>query len=183
MVVCGEKIDAVSPVGNANSAIEGLSVTGGGTKRLAFQLIAAALNCVASGDSTSDPRCQNTSIADTYAACDAACTAGETSASIDGQTVDCISAIDAFNNGEACHVPVIGFCKGTTTLCDTVSFPCAPGVACKEGPSTPGPGQAAKGSACTVVPPGENSCTSGKKCSPTAAGFVESCATADNVCP
>ncbi len=184
MVVCGEKLDAdsVTTIGDANSAIEGLSVTGGGTKRLAFQLIAAKLNCIVSGASD----CSGISIEDTYNACDAACTSGNTTVDLGNGPIDCISALDAFNNGEVCHVPVVGLCKNAqnqSILC-TGNDDADCTTNCKSPSADAGPSQAAKDSACTVVPAGEHNCTSGKKCNDQAAGLpAESCLTGDSTCP
>jgi hypothetical protein len=72
---------------------------GGTTQQLVRQLTAAALNCGVSGGSCD---CAASSIADVFSACDAACIAGQTTAAIDGGTmIDCIRAVDCFNNGGA----------------------------------------------------------------------------------
>src|SRR5262249_26556249 len=151
MVVCGEKIDSAgqSSLDSANSATEGLCVNiqGTSTKQLARQLIAAALNCLVFKD---DPTCAGTSIGETFAACDAACTAGETTALVGGVPTDCIGAIDAFNNGQLsnCEDPntTVGFCfngsTNTGVLCDSNLTPnngCPTGQTCKPGAANSGP--------------------------------------------
>ncbi|MGE3499343.1 MAG: hypothetical protein AB7N53_15770 [Candidatus Binatia bacterium] len=83
---------------SANFALEALCINevGGSVKQLARQLTAAALNCGVSGGSCD---CADSSIAAIYNACDAACIAGQQTAMVNGDNVDCTNAIDCFNNG------------------------------------------------------------------------------------
>jgi hypothetical protein len=96
-VVCGEKIDTTDS-GSANSTLEAMCIqeVGGTTRQLVRQLTAAALNCGVSGGSCD---CADAGIADVYAACDAACIAGGTTAMVDQNFIDCTLAVDCFNNG------------------------------------------------------------------------------------
>jgi hypothetical protein len=99
IVVCGEKIDTTDP-NSANSVLEAMCINGvgGTTKQLVRQLTAAALNCGVSGEPCD---CTSSSIAEVFSACDAACIAGTNTAVIDGNTVNCVLAIDCFNVGGA----------------------------------------------------------------------------------
>ena len=162
IVVCGEKINTVNTPanGNADSAIEGMCVPVQGQQnaQLARQLIAAKLNCIVSGD----PTC---AIVPDYAGCDAACAQGNTSLP-DG--TDCIGVIDAFNSGEACHVPIVGLCgNGTTDLCTAndlnANGRCEDGTKCKSPSADSDKCQVAKGTQCTVVPTRESACNTGCK--------------------
>jgi hypothetical protein len=160
-----------------------INEVGGTTKQLVRQLTAAALNCGVSGG-TCD--CEGSSITETYAACDAACIAGQTSALVGGNLVDCTSAIDCFNNGgifdNATNTCKIGNC---ITLEGADVGDCGLDGVCPDGSScVPVPGNChdrdlpaeicdssekcaasssrtckeAKDSACTVVGPGETQC-------------------------
>ena len=95
--VCGKTLTNTA-LNDAASAEEALCVKVQGVQvlQLASQLTAAALNCVISGTSTS---CAGTAIADQFNACNAACAAGRTTATVGGNSVDCIGAIDCANNG------------------------------------------------------------------------------------
>jgi len=157
---------------------------GGTTLQLVRQLTAAALNCGVSGG-TCD--CADAVIADVYAACDAACIAGETSAMVDDDLIDCTKAIDCFNNG-GIFTPATNSCKvgNCITLegvdvgdCDLdgtcpeesscVAIPgnchdrelpeeiCDPSTE-KCAASSSKECKAAKDSACSVVGPGEDDC-------------------------
>jgi hypothetical protein len=178
--VCGEIIDNTN-VNDANSAVEGMcvAVQGWPTKQLARQLIAATLNCLASGGPSD---CSASSIADVYAACNDACAGGEVSAMVDGHPVSCIDAIDTFNNGELCHQQPVGVCKQGKTITGDLclsTVPCPEGYTCASPPaSSSDKCNQAKGNDCTVVPckpsdggcastsaDSEGNCGSGLKCS------------------
>jgi hypothetical protein len=185
IVVCGEKIDTTTP-NSANSTLEAMCVNevGGTTKQLIRQLTAAALNCGVSGQ-TCD--CAESTIAEIFSACDAACIAGATTAMVDGNTIDCILAVDCFNNGGAfdtatntCKIgdciadggsdvgdcgldrvcPVGSSCVALPGNCHDAELPddiCDPPVE-NCAASSSNACKAAKDNACTVSGPGETQC-------------------------
>jgi hypothetical protein len=119
--VCGEVIRDTS-LNSADSAVEALCVAPGqaeGNRRLtlARHLVAATLNCSLTGPCD----CSSSSIATIYAACNDACAGGSTSASVEGETVDCVEAIDCFNNGGTFDAES-GFCQ--TGSCEETGAPC-----------------------------------------------------------
>jgi hypothetical protein len=95
----GANFNCPKTVNDADSAEEALCVatTGNKSLQLVRQLTAAALNCAVSNGSSD---CSGTSGEDAFKACNAACAAKQTSASIDGSLpVDCLKAVGCFNNG------------------------------------------------------------------------------------
>jgi hypothetical protein len=152
MVVCGEKITNTN-LNDAESAVEALCVPDGeSTKQLARYLVAAALNCVLSGGPAD---CSTSSIAATYAACDAACAAGKTTAVINNRTVDCVEAgeYSLFHDYDYRNPPgtVVGLCANGN-LC-TPNLPCTDHSTCKTPPaSSIDKCDTAKANTCTVVP-------------------------------
>jgi hypothetical protein len=184
-VVCGEKIDTTG-AGSANSTLEAMCINevGGTNWQLVRQLTAAALNCGVSGGPCD---CAGSSIADIFAACDAACIDGETTAMVDDDPIDCTLAVDCFNNGgtfdTATNTCKIGNCItlegadigdcGLDGVCPEDSSCVAipgnchdrdlPEEICdssteKCAASSSKECKAAKDSACTVVGPGETRC-------------------------
>jgi hypothetical protein len=155
--VCGECItnsntgETLAP-NDAASALETLcvKVQGQQERQLARQLLSAALNCVISGAGNT---CGGTNVID-WATCNAVCQ-GTSSAFTVGQ---CISSIDAFNNGvgTGCHdrsLPLDTIFPGGTR-CTT------PEGAPKQGSAgSSAECNAAKGTNCTGIQPGEASCT------------------------
>jgi hypothetical protein len=114
-VICGTEISNTD-VGSVNSALEAICVSPKGNQvlQLARQLTAAALNCIVTN--SQDPNgeacpiagltgavCDTVSIEDIFNACNDACEAGETTVTIDSETVGCVGAIDCFNNGGNFH--------------------------------------------------------------------------------
>ena len=106
-IICGTEINNTD-VGNVNSALEAIcvAVKGDPRRQLARQLTAAALNCIitnADGTETCTAAtgdiCDGVSIGDLFEACNAACAAGDVTVTVDSTEIDCISAIDCFNNG------------------------------------------------------------------------------------
>jgi hypothetical protein len=184
-VVCGEKIDTTAP-NSANSTVEAMCVNevGGTTLQLLRQLTAAALNCGVTGGSCD---CASSSIADVFSACDAACIAGQTKATVDGDTIDCVLAVDCFNNGGAfdtatntCKIgdciddsgidvgdcgldgvcPAESSCIPLANNCHDQDLPdgiCDPSVESCAASSSK-TCQAARGNACTVTGAGETRC-------------------------
>ena len=139
------------PPGDAASALEALcvKVQGQQTRQLTRQLLSAALNCVMSGVGNT---CAGTNAID-WATCNAVCQ-GTSSAMTVNQ---CISSLDAFNNGVGTG------CHDRDLPLDTI-FP--DGTRCTTNGGAPklGPAgssdecNAAKGNTCTTIQPGENSC-------------------------
>jgi hypothetical protein len=146
--ICGETISNTE-VDNASSAEEALcvAVKGQSTLQLARQLTAAALNCIVSGGGSD---CSGISIAETFQACNDACAAGNTTADVNGSTVNCIEAIDTFNNDPACH---------DNPLPDPFNPPGPAGSAGKDGRCNQ-----ANQNDCTVLQPGEANCAAGNDC-------------------
>ena len=117
---------------DAESAEEGLCVSAEGTsrKQLARSLIAAALNCAANGGPAN---CSASKIAPLYAACDAACTAGKTTATVKNRNVDCIEEGEYLFHPEGYKNPpntVVGVCANGNVC--TSSLRCTDGSACTE---------------------------------------------------
>jgi hypothetical protein len=123
LTICGTVIDNTD-VGNVNSALEAICVSPKGDSRLqlARQLTAAALNCGIT-NSTGTPGqcavqdgtapCAGVSVEDVFNACNAACPTG-TTADVGGNTINCIGAIDCFNNGGNFD-PATGNCDDALT--------------------------------------------------------------------
>jgi len=98
--ICGRLIDNTD-LGVFDSALEAMCVhiSGDSQRQLARQLMAAALNCVVSGGGAD---CSGISVADDFAAANAACTANA------GNLSEHIDAIDDFNNSSHCHEVDLG---------------------------------------------------------------------------
>jgi hypothetical protein len=120
ILVCGETLTDTH-LDHQHSAQEALCVAPRGTQllQLASQLTAAALNCVISGETAA---CTGSSAQPEFGACNTACAQGNTTAMVGGNTIDCIDAIDCFNNGGSFDTTT-GFCTLGT---------CANGDACNE---------------------------------------------------
>ena len=120
LMICSQTIDKTT-LNCSGSALEALCVNikGASELQLARQLTAAALNCIMSG---SGPECDDVSIEEVFQACNTACAAGETTAVVDSETIDCIEAIDCFNNGGSFDLETqfckIGNCSITGADCD-----------------------------------------------------------------
>jgi hypothetical protein len=154
--VCGECIsnnnvgETLGP-NNAASAFEALcvKVQGQSQRQLARQLLSAALNCIMSTGSSAT--CANTQVID-WATCNAVCQGTSTAKSV-GQ---CISEVDAFNNGQGtgCHdraLPFGDIFPGGTR--------CTRGGQPVQGPAGSNDEcSSAKGTDCTVIQPNENRC-------------------------
>ena len=151
IVVCGEKITNTN-LNDAESAIEGLCVPTADTSRrqLVRYLIAAALNCAVNGGPAD---CSASIIAPVFAACDAACAAGQTKAVINGKKVDCIEAgeyklfhDDYYENPEG---SVVGLCANGN--------PCTSGRGCTDRSTCTSPTASvrkcklAQANTCTIV--------------------------------
>ena len=127
-----------------------MKVQGNQILQLASQLTAAALNCVISGHANA---CAGLPIATTFQACNAACAAGNTSAIVNGKSVDCITAIDCANNGGSFSV-ASGSCReGGADSCHQQPL-CNEGVGlCFEPPGpagSPDNCNAARQNSCTI---------------------------------
>ncbi len=118
--ICGELI-CNTLVDDASSAVEAICVRvqGQQTRQLARQLTAARLNCIVSGE-TGGP-CNGISINAIFDACNTACAAGNLTVMIGPDEVDCIDALDCFNNGGVFD-NASGFCA--TGICSTNGEPC-----------------------------------------------------------
>ncbi|MBI3833812.1 MAG: hypothetical protein HY287_05735 [Planctomycetes bacterium] len=131
--ICGDVINNTL-LNNSDSALESMCVAVTGAQRLQLvrQLTAAALNCCVSGKGGA---CTGASIDAVFNACNAACAAGGTTTHINGQVVDCVGALDAFNNGllSDCHDRILGVC-GDGSIC-TEQVPCAHGPCGAPGPA------------------------------------------------
>jgi hypothetical protein len=86
------------------------------------------LNCIVSGETGG--ACDGISINDVFDACNTACAAGNVEATVGTDTVDCIGAIDCFNNGgqfdNATGVCTTGTCAVGGADCSEEN-PCATG--------------------------------------------------------
>jgi len=179
-------------VNGADSAEEALCVASTGNKRLqlARHLTASALNCAVSNGSSD---CTGTSGEDAFKACDAACAAGLTSASLDGNPVDCLKAVGCFNSGgrfdslsQTCHLgtcstkksqacgtglpacPNGGSCVRTVGNCSQAVF-----GACSDAPSDGNPAVLCG----SPIDPGTGfgTCKNGSTCVPGPAGSSNQC--------
>jgi len=190
--ICGEVIKNTA-VNNADSAVEAMAVSPQGNQRLQLvrQLTAAALNCIMSNPGSTD--CSGVSIFEVFKACNKACADGNTTAIVDTTEIDCIGAIDCFNNGGKPD-PLIGCqtgecanqdpCNDETpctdlTACVPLANNCHSQPLCNEDGlcfEPPGPAgsqsasKAAQKNNCTVIPPGESNCSTGTK-----SNLAESC--------
>jgi CSLREA domain-containing protein len=180
-------------VNNADSAEEALCVAPGGDKRLQLvrHLTAAALNCAVTNGSND---CTGTSGEEAFKACNAACAAGQTSASIDGgPPVDCVRAVGCSNNG--------GQFDPQTGTCQVGTCSSKPAQACGAGlPACPNGGSCVRSSdncghavfgtcsdppvdgapavlCSSLIDPGTGfgTCTNGEKCQPGPAGSPNQC--------
>jgi hypothetical protein len=134
ILVCGETLTDTH-LNHQHSAQEALCVRPQGDQvlQLASQLTAAVLNCVISGQTD---LCSGSSAEAEFTACNAACVLGNTTAMVGSDTINCVDAIDCFNNGGSFD-PATGFCRTGT---------CANGAPCNaENPC-------ADLSACTPLP-------------------------------
>lgn len=180
--ICGDVIDNTL-LGDADSALEAICVEPDGRQilQLARQLTAAALNCCASfGDAT----CGGTGIGSIFGLCNHACVKEQRAVQVGLDRVDCIKALDCFNNGhgfdprsgscvdevDSCRDRLLGLCADgslcddtNTTgpagspVCDSDGSPCRPGPAGSDGVCN----GAAKQNACTVIPVQGTSCATG----------------------
>jgi len=187
--ICGEIISDTAP-DSADSAVEAIcvSVESQTERQLARQLTAAALNCIISGGGAD---CNGTSIEELFADCNSACVGDPSSERTVEECiaeVDCFNNGGTFSGGEC----FFGACNVTGNLCNSdaecLGLPgaCQPVEGChdrelcqrdEEGQPIEGglcfekPGPAGSSSkcnqaianACTVIPPGEQSCGSGTK--------------------
>jgi len=168
--VCGDIIDT-TVLNDSDSALEAICVPvqGVSVRQLARQLTAAALNCCISGSTAS---CGGISVEPLFTACNAACIAGSTSASVNGTRVDCIKAIDCFNNGghfdssnngctydeNNCHSRNVGLCSDGSICTET--NPCTRGSCGPTGPAgSSNACNAANANGCYVI--GTASCSDG----------------------
>ena len=126
LTICGHPVNTTDLTDT--SAVEAICVAikGDSTLQVARQLTAAALNCIVSnstgcggaGQNPTDP-CTGVSVDAVFAACnDPANPAGAcaTTAVVGGTTVDCIEAIDCFNNGGDFDIAT-GTCSASTNSC------------------------------------------------------------------
>jgi hypothetical protein len=167
--ICGETLTDTH-LDHAHSAEEALCVNLGQVSKalqLARQLTAAALNCVISGGPAT---CVGQPIGPIFTACNTACP-GSTNAMVGADTVDCIKAIDCFNNGGTFNTAT-GNCSTQTVNCHTRNFGiCSNGALCSDTTPCPGneacnPGPAgsskqcndANQNSCTIFGPGEAQC-------------------------
>jgi hypothetical protein len=127
ILVCGETLTNTD-LNDAMSALEALCGQGGGITQLTSQLTAAALNCVITSG-TAD--CSGVaSIFATFTACNEACANGNTTAMVDGMTVNCIDAIDAFNSNPACEAQPL--CNPEIDVCFNDPGPAGSAMACND---------------------------------------------------
>jgi hypothetical protein len=165
LLICGEKIDSpdsnpadgTTDVNDASSSTEAMCVPvkGAPILQLARQLTSAALNCLISGGGSD---CAGTSIYSTvFAECNATCASGTASKA---ELTACISELDCLNNGGSfsnglCTAGGPGNCHDRILVNETLGLNFEP----------PGPAgssnacNAANGTACTVVGPGEAACS------------------------
>jgi hypothetical protein len=127
--ICGETIDDTD-VDSADSAVEALCVRVQGqiTRQLARQLTAARLNCIVSGEAGGP--CNDISVNDVFDACNTACVAGEVSATVGSEEINCIDALDCFNNGGSFD-SATGVCS--TGTCVVGGAACGPDHPCASG--------------------------------------------------
>ncbi|MBI3833807.1 MAG: hypothetical protein HY287_05710 [Planctomycetes bacterium] len=156
--ICGDVINNTL-LNNSDSALEAMCVAVTGTQRLQLvrQLTAAALNCCISGGGGA---CTGISIAEVFNACNAACASGGTTTHINGQIVDCVGALDDFNNGliSDCHDRILGTCSDGS-IC-TEQLPCARGSCGAPGPAgSSNACNAAISNKCYVI--GTSTCSTG----------------------
>ena len=159
--ICGEAITNTA-LNDASSSVEAICVPvkDQQTRQLARQLTAAALNCIMSNGSAD---CIGVSIEEVFNACNTACADGETTVVIDSETVDCIGAIDDYNNGltNDCHSQPL--CNDG--LCFEPPGPAGSSKECNDANKSP----------CTVIQPNEDSCSTDshpESCSPPCAHDV-----------
>jgi hypothetical protein len=129
LLICGN--DITDTCLDSSSAVEAICVAVKGDTRLqvARQLTAAALNCILSnsadatvgtctgaGENCADP-CAGVSVDAAFTACNAAANACASTATLpDGTVINCIDALDCFNNGGTFD-PATGSCGASTTSC------------------------------------------------------------------
>jgi hypothetical protein len=163
--ICGEKIDSpdtnpadgTTDVNDAASSTEALCVPvkGDSILQLARQLTAAALNCVISGGGAD---CAGTPLYSTvFSDCNSKCASGV--ASKDEMTA-CIGQLDCLNNGGTfdngiCSAGGSGNCHDRLLVNDTLGLNFEPPGAAGSSNAC----NAAHDTACTVVGPGENQCS------------------------
>jgi len=118
LLVCGKTLTDTH-LNHQHSAEEALcvKVEGNQVLQLASQLTAAALNCVISG---LPKTCAGSPIVKQFTFCSMACALGKTTTVIDGQSIDCVKAIDCANNGGMFSG---GRCTGAGTCSDN-GAPC-----------------------------------------------------------
>jgi len=123
LTICGHPVNTTDLTDT--SAVEAICVAikGDSTLQVARQLTAAALNCIVSnstgcggaGQNATDP-CTGVSVDAVFAACNDPANACAVTAVVGGTTVDCISALDCFNNGGDFDVAT-GTCSASTNSC------------------------------------------------------------------
>jgi hypothetical protein len=141
ITICGETLTAAAttapppPNGNASSAIEAMCVRvqGQPARQLARQLTAARLNCIVSGETGG--ACDGVSVNEVFDLCNAACPA-DIEVTIGSDTVNCIDALDCFNNGGQFD-NATGVC--TTGTCSVGGADCSEDNPCAEGECIPLP--------------------------------------------
>jgi hypothetical protein len=179
--VCGDVITNTN-LKDADSSVEAMCVSVDGSQRLQLvrQLTAAALNCCISG---SDATCDGISVNEIYDACNTVCAAsGGVEVEVDGHIVNCISAIDCFNNGGrfnnetgACQY---GTCSISDAACGVGYDACPTGETCEPLPGNCHDrefGICPNGDLCDFETP----CADGAKCS-SPAGSSKKCNDATN---
>jgi hypothetical protein len=123
LTICGHPITTTDLTNT--SAVEAICVAikGDSTLQVARQLTAAALNCIVSnstgcgtGQNATDP-CSGISIDAVFTACNATANGCAVTATLtDGTVVNCIEALDCFNNGGSFD-PATGTCSASLNSC------------------------------------------------------------------
>jgi hypothetical protein len=184
--ICGEVITSSGPVDSADSAIEALCVNSKSSARakLARQLMATALNCIASGGNVD---CESIAeVEPLFRACNEDCPTGDGFVDVDGDPttpeVDCTAALECFNRGGTydpqvgtcvtlpgnCSLRELGTCSdAASTFCtaENVGKDCGPSASCETGAagSQMECSDAVK-TVCAVLGDGERACSSGNEC-------------------
>jgi len=165
LLICGEKIDSpdtnpadgTTDTNDAASSTEAICVPVQGAQilQLARQLTAAALNCIISGGGAD---CAGTSLYTTvFADCNATCTSGTATRS---ELTACISQLDCLNNGKTflnglCSAGAEGNCHERLLVNEDLGLDFDPPGAAGSSNAC----NAANGTQCTVVGPGEARCS------------------------
>jgi len=126
LTICGHPI-TTTDLSNT-SAVEAICVAikGDSSLQVARQLTAAALNCILTNSAGCSPPlnqidpCAGVSVHDVFAACNNPANLCATTAVVNGVTVDCIEALDCFNNGGTFDPgtdPTNATCSASATSC------------------------------------------------------------------